>query len=240
MARTFNGTSDHIAFGSDVAYDQLATFTAYALLRPTATVTAEKQVLSKMTSSYVGKMYIALIANDKIFCYINRMTTACTSASANSTLVTDVWNVVIVTWAGVGSAPVVYRCELGGTTTNVTSTSTAGSGSLYDDSAAQLRLATRDPLDATFYGGGMADCALWNRVLNSTELADLGLGKSPEFMPSGLVMSSRITGTASPEINAAGGTNGTVTGTTFLTHPAVVYPGGITAKRAQYARRRQS
>ena len=104
MARTFNGTSDHIAFGSDVAYDQLATFTAYALLRPTATVTAEKQVLSKMTSGYAGKMYIALIANDKIFCYINRMTTDCTSASANSTLVTDVWNVVIVTWAGVGSA----------------------------------------------------------------------------------------------------------------------------------------
>ena len=150
---------------------------------------------------------------------------------------TDVWNVVIVTWAGVGSAPVVYRCELGGTTTNVTSTSTAGSGSLYDDSAAQLRLATRDPLDATFYGGGMGRlCPLEPRT-QQYRTRRPRTWQSPEFMPSGLVMSSRITGTASPEINAAGGTNGTVTGTTFLTHPAVVYPGGITAKRAQYARR---
>lgn len=225
MARTFNGSSDHIAFGSDASCDQLSAFTAYALVRPTATVSGEKQVLTKMTSGFVGKMYIALDATDKIFCFINRATTNCTAASANSAIVTNTWNVVVVTWAGVGNAPVIYRCDLGGTLTDITSTSAVGSGSLFDDSSALLRLATRDPLDATFYGGGLADCALWNRVLNSTELNSLGAGNSPEFNTSGLVFASRITGTASPEINTTGGTNGTVTGTSLLTHPSVTYPG---------------
>lgn len=225
MARTFDGVDDQIAFGSDAACDQLSTFTAYALVRPTASVTSERQVLTKMNSSYLGKMYISLLTTNQIFCYIPRNGGVdCYAFTANDALVVNVWNVIVVTWAGSGSAPSIYRCEIGGTLTDVTAATQVGTGSFWDDSSATLRVAARDPLDATFYAGGIADVALWNRVLNSTERGDLGLGYSPEFTPSGLVFASRITGSASPEINTTGGTNGTVTGTTLLTHPSVIYP----------------
>lgn len=178
-----------------------------------------------MDSSYLGKMYISLLTTNQIFCYMTRNSGVdCYAFTANDALVANVWNVIVVTWAGSGNAPTLYRCEIGGTLTNVTASTQVGTGTFWDDSSANLRIAARDPLDASFYAGGIADCALWNRVLNSTELADLGLGYSAEFSPSGLVFASRVTGSASPEINTTGGTNGTVTGTTSLTHPSIIYP----------------
>lgn len=225
MARTFDGVDDQITFGSDSSCDQLLAFTAYALVRPTASIAVERQVLTKMDTNYLGKMYIALTDTNRVFCYIPRNGGVdCYAFTANDGIVVNVWNVVVVTWAGSGSAPIIYRCEIGGTATDLTSSTQIGSGSFWNDSSATLRVAARDPLDATFYVGGLADVALWNRVLNATEIGDLGLGYSPEFTTSGLVMASRITGSASPEINTTGGTNGTVTGTTLLTHPSVIYP----------------
>ncbi len=223
MARTFNGTNEHIAFGSDAACDALTAFTAFALVRPTASVTGEKQILTKMNTGFAGKIYIGLDATDKIFSYITRASVACVSSTANGALTTNAWNVIVVTWPGAGSSTTIYCCLLGGVLVPVTSSQAAGSGTVFDDSAATLRVATRDPFDATMYGGGLADFGLWNRVLSDIELGDLGLGRSPELMASGLVAGSRITGSASPEINTAGGTNGTVTGSSLLTHPATIY-----------------
>lgn len=227
MARTFDGVDDQIAFGSDAACDNLAAFTAYALVRPTGNITTERQILTKMDSGYLGKMYIFARNQNQVGCYMNRYGGVdCYAFSPNDALVVNSWNVVVVTWAGSGNAPILYTCVLGGSIADVTGASQIGSGAFWSDASATLRLATRDPLDASFYAGGLADAALWNRVLNSTERGDLGLGNSPEFITSGLVFASRITGNDSPEINTTGGTNGTVTGTTLLTHPSVTYPGG--------------
>lgn len=227
MARTLDGVDDQIAFGSDAACDDLAAFTAYALVRPTANIVDERQILTKMNSSFLGKMYIAAFNQNQIGCYLNRNGGVdCYAFSTNGALVVNSWNVAIVTWAGSGSTPILYTCTLGGTPADVTNSTQIGSGSFFSDAAATLRLGARDPLDATFYAGGLADAALWNRVIDSTERGGLGAGNSPEFYTSGLVFASRITGTDSPEINTTGGTNGTVTGTTLLTHPSVTYPGG--------------
>lgn len=227
MARTFDGVDDQIAFGSDAACDNLAAFTAYALVRPTANIVTERQILTKMDSGYLGKMYAFALDTNKVGCFMPRNGGVdCYAFSANDALVVNSWNVVIVTWAGSGNAPILYTCTLGGTPADVTNSTQIGSGSFFSDASATLRIGARDPLDATFYAGGLADAALWNRVLNSTERGDLGLGNSPEFITSGLVFASRITGNDSPEINTTGGTNGTVTGTTLLTHPSVTYPGG--------------
>lgn len=232
MARTLDGVDDQIAFGSDAACDDLAAFTAYALVRPTGSIADERQILTKMTSGYLGKMYLALGSPDKFFCYMNRDGgNDCYGHSSDNVLVADDWNVLICTWAGAGNAPVLYHCLLGGTPTDVTNVSQIGSGSFWSDASATLRVGARDPLDASFYAGGVADVALWNRVINGTERGDLGAGNSPEFITSGLVFASRITGNDSPEINTTGGTNGTVTGTTWLTHPSVTYPGGQPYRR---------
>lgn len=225
MARTFDGVDDQIAFGSDVACDDLAAFTAYALVRPTANIVTERQILTKMTSGYLGKMFISAFNQNQIRCFMPRNGGVdCYAFSTNDALVVNSWNVAIVTWAGSGNAPILYTCVLGGAPAVVTNSSQIGSGSFFSDASATLRIGARDTLDATFYAGGAADAALWNRVINGTERGDLGAGNSPEFISSGLVFASRITGTDSPEINTTGGTNGTVTGTTFLTHPSVTYP----------------
>lgn len=246
MARTFDGINDQIAFGSDAACDQLAAFTAYTLINLGSTITTEQPLMTKFTSGFLGKLYLLFSssASNSIGCYMNRVGgNDCYAFSNNGVITNSTWTVVVSTWAGSGAAPKIYTCAIGGTLTEVGYASTnIGSGTFWDDSPATLRLGARDAADVWF-AHGMADSALWNRVLNSGELADLGTGDSPEFMPSGLVFASRITGSANPEINTTGGTNGTVTGTTLLTHPSVTYPSGgggsaVAAKMRSYMRRR--
>lgn len=229
MARSCDGIDDQVNFGSDAATDQLAAFTAMALVYLGSTISAEQCVLTKFTSSYLGKMqlFFAGSGNNVLGCYMNRNGGNDCYAFSNANAISNTtWSVIVSTWAGSGAAPKLYACALGGTLAELSYGSTnIGSGSFWDDSPASLRLGTRDAGDSWF-AHTLADFGYWNRVLNSTELADLGLGNSPEFIPSGLVKSSRITGSASPEIDFVGGTNGTVTGTTLVTHPSVIYPGG--------------
>lgn len=244
MARLFDGVNDQVDFGSDAATDQLAAYTAMALVYLGSTISTEQCVLTKFTSGYLGKMqlFFAGTGNNVLGCYMNRSGgNDCYAFSNASAIANTTWTVIVSTWAGSGAAPKLYACAIGGTLAELSYGSTnIGSGAFHDDSAANLRLGARDAGDAWF-AHTLADFGLWNRVLNGTELADLGLGKSAEFIPSGLVKSSRITGAASPEIDFVGGTNGTVTGTTLATHPSVIYPSGgtsVPAKMRQYMRRR--
>lgn len=225
MARTFNGTSDQIAFGSEAAIDDLGLFTACAMIRPTATITDERQILTKMNSSYLGKIYLALTNSNEFFCYMNRNGgNDCYANSGDSILTANQWNVIVSTWAGVGSAPLLYHCLIGGTLIDVTSVSQIGSGSFWNDDSATLRVGARDPGDATYYAGGLAECALWNRMLSTGEMDALSRGFAPAFFPAGRVFYSKVDGRSSPELNYAGTTHGTLTGTTYLEHPPIIYP----------------
>jgi len=229
MARTFNGTSDQIAFGSEAAIDDLTAYTAVAMVRITANVTDERQIFTKMNSSYNGTMYLAASGgggnNNRIFTLVSG-SVAWFAESAADALVVNTWRVVISTWAGgSGTAPKLYACTLGGTIAELSYTGTpAGGNGRVSDAAATLRIGSRDPLDATFYAGGMAEVALWNRVLSADELAALGKGFAPAFFPYGRVAYCPVDGRHSTELNLASGTAGTVSGTSFLDHPPIIYP----------------
>lgn len=231
MARTFNGTADQIAFGSEAEIDDLNGFTACALVRITGNVTDERQILNKMNSSFNGAMYISATggggSNNKIFSLVTGSSTAYSETVADI-LAINTWKVIVSTWGGgIASDTIkIYSCTLGGTIAeasyNGTPSTVTGRGT---DAAATLRVGARDPLDATFFSGGLAECALWNRVLTDGELAALGKGFAPAFFPRGRVMYSLIDGRTSPERNMTGtGAQGTVTGTTYLEHPPVLYP----------------
>ncbi len=230
MARTFDGVDDQIAFGSEAALDNLAPFTACAYVRITGNVTDERQILTKMNSSYNGKMFIAALGgggnNNKVIVVVTGSASAYAESVAD-TLAVDTWCVVVTDWSGSSGGsnyPRIWACQVGGIIAEVAYVSqTAGSG-ISDDSAATLRIGARDPLDATFFSGGAVECALWNRVLTDDETRALGRGFSPAFFPRGRVFYSPVDGRHSPEINMAGTTHGTVTGTTFLDHPPVIYP----------------
>ena len=227
MARLFDGVNDQIVWGSDASNDNLAAFTAYALVNIGVTISAEQPILMKQDSGFLGKsfLFFGSTGNNVLVCYLTRTGgNDCYAFSNINAVANSTWTVVVSTWAGSGNVPKIYTCAIGGTLTEVTYASTnIGSGTFGDDSAATLRYGARDSADIWF-AHTLADFGLWSRVLNGTELADLGLGKSPEFISSGLVKASRINGSDSPEIDFVGGTNGTVTGTTFATHPSVIYP----------------
>lgn len=234
MARMFNGTSDQIAFGSEAALDNVSTFTAMALVRITGNVVDERQILDKMTSGYGGKMYLAAFGdgtdNNRIGCIVTGGT-GMSAFSDNNALIANTWRVVVATWAGWpndpnGRAPKLYACTVGGVLAELSYAATvAGDVTPPDsDASATLRIASRDPADATFFAGGLAECALWNRVLSDGELAALGRGFAPAFFPNGRVFYSTVDGRSSPELNYAGTTHGTLTGTSYLEHPPIIYP----------------
>ena len=113
-----------------------------------------------------------------------------------------------------------------------------------DDSSATLRVGARDPLDATFFAGGVAECSLWSRVLSADELGALGRGFAPAFFPRGRVFYCPIDGRRSPEQNWSGTAEGAVTEAVYLEHPRVIYPknfslpykGGVVAAVTNAAR----
>lgn len=230
MARTFDGVDDQIAFGSEAEIDNISAYTACAFIRITGNVTDERQIFTKMNSSFNGAIYLAAAggggSNNKIFTLVSG-SPQWYAESAVDALVVNTWRVIAATWSGtVGVAPKLYASTLGSSLAELSYTGTPAGGDFrINDSAATLRIATRDPLDATFFAGGLAEVALWNRVLTSGELAALGMGFAPAFFPYGRVAYCPVDGRHSTELNLAStGTAGTVTGTTFLDHPPVIYP----------------
>lgn len=229
MARTFDGTNDQIAFGSEAAIDDVAPWTAVALVRITGDVTAERQIINKMNSSYSGTMYISASGgggnNNKIFC-LRSGSSALYAESAVNALVVNTWRVIITSWDGVlaSTYPKIYACDLGGDIAELSYVSQSALSGAITDGSATLRIGARDPADATFFAGGLAECAIWNRVLTADEMRALGKGFAPAFFPRGRVFYCPITGRYSTEPNWAGTTHGTVTEATYLEHPRVIYP----------------
>ena len=229
MARTFDGTNDQIAFGSEAAIDDVAPWTAVALVRITGNVTDERQIINKMNSSYNGTVYISASGgggnNNKIFCSRSGSATLY-AESAVDALVVNTWRVIITSWDGAVAStyPKIYACDLGGDITELSYVSQTAITGALTDAAATLRIGARDPGDATFFAGGLAECAIWNRVLTSGEMRALGKGFAPAFFPRGRVFYCPLDGRTSTERNWAGTTHGTVTGAVYLEHPRIIYP----------------
>jgi hypothetical protein len=231
VARTFDGSNDQIVYGSETAIDDLSAYTAFALVRVTGNVVNERTILAKFKSDYsAGRLFISAIgdgsSNNKIFTAILTNGSNAEATSVADVLVVNTWRVIVTTWPGVGVvAPKIYAGNLGGSIAEVSYVDQdAGSGTVQTDVTASLRVGTRDPLD-TFYAGGLAEPAIWNRVLSTDEIKALALGFSPLFFPSGLVFHSPLDGRSSPEKNyAPTGVAGTVTEAAYLEHPSIIYP----------------
>ncbi len=228
MARTFNGTSDQIAFGSGAEVDDLAAYTASALIHVSSNVVSERQVLTKMTSVFQGKMFLYMEGTNKVGSIVGRHDgTSSTFISDANAFISGAWHAIVASWPGGNVAPTCYCCALGSSIVQLSGTAVDGTGPLLQtDETATLRVAARDPLDATFFSGLIAEAAIWNRVLSSGEIAAIGRGFSPAMFPRGRVFYCPIDGRTSPERNFSGSTNGTVTGAAYADHPPVLYPRG--------------
>jgi len=117
-----------------------------------------------------------------------------------------------------GNNPVIYK---DGASQSITERETP-SGT-YSYSQTNFYLGS-DSGSGQYHDGRMAEIAIWDRVLTSGEVAILGDAYSPLFIPNGLVLYLPLMGRTSPEIELIGGSNGTLTETSAISHPRIIYP----------------
>jgi Concanavalin A-like lectin/glucanases superfamily len=129
------------------------------------------------------------------------------------TLNQNAWNLLVETWDDVANASTLYlnNTQIGSWNTLVTNTGT-GTRYIGNSDASAAVAACR-----------IAEVALWNRVITSTERSNLNsFYRAIDTAPSGLLDYLPLLGTDSPEPNLAGGTVGTLTGTTQAAHPPML------------------
>jgi hypothetical protein len=149
-------------------------------------------------------------------------TTDMQRASIIGALPTGSWVNLIITWDGVFTAStgvkiykngveMTYSVETNGATETAHTGSWSTGGRIYDD--------------ARNFDGKLAQVSVWDRVLSSTEIANLAAGHSPDTIASGLVFYHK--GNTS-SLTASPGGDGTADGTTQLTGagtgPGIYYP----------------
>lgn len=83
--------------------------------------------------------------------------------------------------------------------------------------------------------GRMAELSFWDRILTDSEIVSLSKGFSPLFLPNNLFFYAPLIGRNSPEIDIVGGTAGTLTNTTNVTHPRIIYPSSSQMRGFKYS-----
>ena len=155
---------------------------------------------------------------------------AVSGAFTNDAIHTDgVWHSLVATFDGDNNTIVAY---LDGTSIGLTyaaqTTPTA-----FSNFASGFLIGARENrgTNDAFFSGSLAEFAIWTRALTAAEAGILADGFSPLFVPNSLRNYLPIIGRASPEPELRQGSNGTVTGTTNLAHPRIIYPSPAQIRR---------
>lgn len=226
MARTFDNTDDNINYGTSAGAG-LTACTASAIIRITSNRSTEKMLFTRQASgTFRGKLFLfqpnfsGRQNTVGIYLTYDGDTNSHRAYSATDTISLNVWTVVVSTWAGTGNAPQLYTCALGGTLTEVSYADQSATGTTPDNDSASLRIGSRDALNL-FADADICEVGLWNRVLPSATLAQLGLGYVPLCFANGLEFYSGLSGANTPEMGrtATAQLTGVMTGTTVIAHP---------------------
>lgn len=126
-----------------------------------------------------------------------------------------------ITYDGTSGGPTIYKDGVSQTiTTRVT-----GSGTLPNDETT-LIIGNRSDQTET-WNGDIAEYAIWNRILDPSEISLLGSGYAPSFIQNGLVFYAPMIGTDNPEKEVKVNSGGTIVSSTKATHPdSIKYPRG--------------
>jgi hypothetical protein len=216
MSRLFNALTDNITFGT-------------VALPTTGTLALWLYPLFPQSDPN-GHTYVYVYQDDnnifEVKWYAGELGVGWTSVATNyrviagsPTMSQDAWNLVLFTWDDTANLSVLYlnNAEIG-SNGSLATFSTAGVSRALGSSVFQDNPTAR-----------LAEFALWTRVVTSTERGDLNtFHRAIDAAPSGLVDYLPISPTSpgdSPEPNLAGGTGGTVTGTTWAAHPPMLASG---------------
>lgn len=230
MARSFNGTSDKVAFTSG-SPPTAATFSAW--IRSTL-VSTYGPVVDLFTTNDT-KYYVK--SNGTSAFYVGGSGTY--DGSGAATFSANVWYNIVFTWGNLSAAApfntyVNSVLDFNGTANLA---STTGTTALYGNDAA----------GAHFFGGSLADPTFWNVVLSTAEILALSKGVRPsKIRPNNLVFWHPLDGLQSPEPDFSGNAhNGTLTGTALASGPPIMMltprwpqtnPAGVVTSAAVFRR----
>jgi hypothetical protein len=228
MALLFtSGSNDRVNFGSGATLDNVTTGTTVAWVYPTS-LAADQRFWQKGlagTGNYWGFAPDFSVGSGTLGIEIQRATSNCEAISVTGTLTANVWNFVCATW-NTGGAAGDQRLYVGTLTANAAeasySSQTAGSGSVGDNSGADLIGCNRSTGGIALVGR-MAVVALWNRQLTLGEIIEQQWRPRPT---SGCVLMAHLgyNGTGSQPDWSGNGNAGTVTGATVIDHVPVASP----------------
>ena len=134
---------------------------------------------------------------------------------------TGSWHHICVTYDGslTTNAPIMY---VNGASQSVTLRSAPG-GSLVTPSTS-LWISSENGT-GQYFDGRLAEYAIWSgRALSLGEVEGLADGFSPLFYPNNLEFYTPLLGRRTDEADLMYGTAGTLTGTSAIAHPRIIYP----------------
>lgn len=218
MSRLFLGASDKISFvaSTKLARAVTSTMTWGAWVYKTVDDASARRIIDPNGSASQG--FIIQTPNGDFNISVNYSTTGANAVYANA-LNNDTWTHLAFTWSVANLRPSLFINGL-----PVTATGGADkSGTQASWATVTALIGNRAGNDRVF-SGRICEFAVWDRVLGNSEIATLGDGYSPRFIPNGLIMYFPLIGRNNPEYDLIRGVAGTLTGTKKADHPRIIYP----------------
>lgn len=202
MARSFNGSTEEIGCGTS-ALLQPAAMTAACWIYPTSLTPAYSAIISKNAGTGSNFYQLFVKSNGKVAVYL---VNGNYDGTGSHTLTTSNWYHVGFTYSSAAGGVGYVSGASDGTF--------AANGAISFSANPVLELANDLPNAGRFYGGRMADVAIWNVALTAGEFAALASGQRPNMIRrASLLAYWPLDGLASPEPDFSGnGNNGTLTG----------------------------
>lgn len=216
MARSFSG-SDDIATSSVDTFNGDSAVTVSAWVKRDASVTDFSGIAAHRDAGAVSTNLdwdLGVRSTNVVRVGIHT-TTGFQSLDGVTALGNGVWEHVLLWWDGTNLK--IYL--------NAVQDATAGQIGTLDNGPHTIHIG-RNIADSVTFSGDIAEVAAWKGVaLNAGEREALAARFSPALIrPGSLQYHWELRGRQSPEIELMEGLNGTLTGTAFEDHPAIINP----------------
>jgi hypothetical protein len=211
MARSFNGTSDFIKYGT---LPLPASMTLAVWTRWTGASAYGTALWLGASGNTNASIYVK--STGKLAVYYNSGSSSYDGTGTN-TLVSGTWYHLAATFPS-GVLPNGY-----------VNGALDGTGNANFTSNAQGLTQSGNDLGTNWFGGSLADAAVWNVALAQAELTALANGVRPyQIRPQSLIGFWPLDGYGHPALDRSRGkNNGVLTGTAFATGPPLLNPAPI-------------
>lgn len=196
MSIILNGSSQYGLLPAESLFNNSAVYTYCVWFKPDSGATTEQHVFGGFHTGGLTRFSGTVYRGDQGTKNIAKYKSSSTSYYSVGVPTADAWNIHVFSRSVTGGAAGASRGILNGGTPSTATTE--------ENSATDLARfgfgARRDSTGAyvNYYDGKIYCVAIWNRVLNTTEEAQLASGTAPSAISSGLVDYFEFTGSGTP------------------------------------------